>query len=138
MKKQFVIAVVLIVIIAAALFWMVSNDQKPTAYLLKGENMQIQGSYGVTVPLNEISGLELISEMPAIGRKTNGMGLGSHYKGEFTFQDGTKARLYVDASKPPFISFLRDDTVYTINAQTPEKTQELYEQLKAAVERLQP
>jgi hypothetical protein len=138
MKSKVLIAVVLVLVIAAAIFWMISLEQKPTVFLLDGNNLQIQGSFGVNVPLDEISGLELKNEMPAIGTKTNGSGLGSKYKGEFTLKDGTKARLYADASKPPFVSFMQGDTVFYANSDTPEKTQELYDRLKNALERKEP
>ena len=138
MKGKFLLAIVLILAVAAAVFWMISRDQQPSGFQVDGKNLQIQGSFGVTVPLNEISGLEWKNEMPAIGRKTNGSGLGSQYKGEFTFQDGTKARLYVDASKPPFLSFVQGDTAFYINSDTPEKTRELYVQLQAALEGIKP
>jgi hypothetical protein len=138
MKSKFLIAAVLIVVIAAGVFWMISMEQKPTVFLVDENSLQIQGSFGVTVPLQDISGLELKNEMPAIGTKTNGSGLGSHYKGEFTLQDGTKARLYVDASKQPFVSFVQGGTVFYINSDTPEKTQELYDQLNAALDSNKP
>ncbi len=102
--------------------------------MLDENNLQIQGSFGISVPLDDISGLTLKNEIPAIGTRTNGSGLGSHYKGEFTLQDGTKARLYVDASKQQFVSFVQGGTAFYINSDTPEKTQELYDQLKAALE----
>ena len=138
MKIKFLLAIVLVLVIAAAVFWMISRDQQPAGFLLEGGDLQIQGSFGITVPLDEISGLEIKNEIPAIGTKTNGSGLGSHYKGEFTFTDGTKARLYADSSMPPFVSFMHSGTVYYINSETPEKTQELYDRLKAVIENRKP
>ena len=134
MKVKNAIALVLIVVIAAVVIWMVSTEQRPTGFLLDGGNLQIQGSFGVTVPLNEITGLEMKDAVPAIGKKTNGSGLGSKYKGAFELADGTKARLYVDASKPPFISFQQGGTFFYINAGTPEETRGLFDQLKAALQ----
>jgi hypothetical protein len=44
----------------------------------------------------------------------------------------------VDASKQPFVSFVQGGTVFYINSDTPEKTQELYDQLNAALDSNKP
>jgi hypothetical protein len=134
LKSKIIIVIVLLLVIATILVFFISRDGKESTFLVSNGNLEIKSSFGITVPLAEISGLELKNEMPAIGQKTNGMGLGSRYKGEFTFTDGTKARLYVDASKPPFITFMHGSTIFYINTDTPGKTQELFAQLKTELE----
>ena len=134
MKSKLILAVVIVLVFTTALYFFISKDSKESTILFGDKNLEIKGSFGITIPLAELRNLELRNDLPAIGRKTNGLGLGSKYKGEFTFVDGTKARLYVDASKPPFISFAQNDTVFYINTDTPEKTRDLYVQLQSELE----
>jgi hypothetical protein len=133
MKHKFFIAAGLIVVIALGVFIMMLGDSKPSSFELKDGNLVIGGSFGVSVPLSGISGLGLADIPPKIETKTDGAGLGTVYKGEFTLDGGVKARLYYDALKPPFITFSSGGTVFYINAATPEETQALYQQLEDAL-----
>jgi hypothetical protein len=133
MKPRIILAIVMVIVIALVLFLIVNGDSKVSTCEIKDGNLKINGSFSVTVPVAEISALELKDTIPKIATKTNGSGLGSVCKGEFKFVDGRKARLYVDASKPPFISFTQGTTVFYINTETPGKTKELFDQLKAVV-----
>lgn len=134
-QKQLIIAVAMIVIVAAVVIIMLNADSKPSTMEVRDGSLVIGGSFGVTVPVSEISGLEWQDALPGIGRKTNGSGVGSVYKGEFTLADGAKARLYADGKKPPFIRFTQGGTVFYLNAGTKEQTEELMAKLEAAIKR---
>jgi hypothetical protein len=133
MKLKLIMAVLIVAAAAIVIFVMMSGINKPSVFVVNGSNLEIQGSFGTVVPISGISSLEMKDSMPAITYKTNGSGLGSVYKGEFTLDGGAKARLYMDTSKPPFISFSYDGTVFYINSDTRQKTQGLYDELKAAI-----
>jgi hypothetical protein len=129
MKLKIFIGVAIVVAAAAAVFIMMMGDSKPSPFEVSSGNLIIGGSFGITVPVSDVTGLDITEAPPEIETKTNGSGLGSMYKGEFELKDGTKARLYIDASKPPFIIFKNGDTVFYLNSGTPEETQALYQKL---------
>jgi hypothetical protein len=133
MKSRILIGAAIVIAAAAAVFFMMTRDSKPSPFEISEGNLVIGGSFGVTVPLADIADLDLTDVPPEIGTKTNGAGLGSMYKGEFELKDGTKARLYIDASKPPFIVFRNGDTIFYLNSGTPEETQALYQKLSEGI-----
>lgn len=133
MKKSLILGIAILIVVAAGVFFMMSRDSKVAAYEIKDGSFVISGSFGTTVPLSEITDLALTDKIPQITYKSNGSGLGSVFKGEFTLEGSVKARLYVDTSVPPFIKFVYNNTTFYINSDTAQKTNELYEQLKSAV-----
>jgi hypothetical protein len=133
MKQRVIIAAAVVVVAAAAVFIMMSRDSKPSTFVVSGGNLEIKGSFGTTLPIDGISSLELKDSIPAVTSKDNGSGLGSKCKGSFTLEGGIKARLYADTSKPPFVYFVQDGIAYYLNSDTQQKTQELFDQLKAIV-----
>lgn len=133
MKVKFIFAATVIIVIGIAVFVMMNRDSKSSTYEITQDNLIIGGSFGVSVPIKEITALELTKIKPEILAKTNGSGLGDVYKGEFKLNDGSKARLYIDVSILQFIKFVHKDTIFYINAESAEKTVALFEQLAAVI-----
>lgn len=129
MKHNVFIGAGIIVVVASVVFIMILKINKPSSFDIKDGDFIIGGSFGVTVPMTGIADLELSDVPPTIVTRTNGSGVGTIYKGEFTLDGNVKSRLYIDASKPPFIIFNYNGTVFYINLETPEETQTLYEKL---------
>lgn len=132
-KVSLIIAAVIIVIVAVVVGVMMLGDSKASTYEIKDGNLVITSSFGTSVPLADITLLELTDTAPDIKTKTNGSGIGSMYKGEFLLTDGSAARLYIDAKMPPFIRFVQGDTVFYLNSDSAEATQSLFAELEAAV-----
>ena len=128
----FIIAAGLLVLIGVGIAIMMISDSQPVTFTIEDETLKIDAAFGVSVPIPEIKDIELVQSLPIITRKTNGLGLGSIYKGEFLLEGDVKARLYLDESLPPFIRFIYDDTVFYVNGASKEATQALYEQIEAA------
>lgn len=135
MKNKWVIiaAGLIIVAVAVVIVMMMGTDSKPAVYEINNEELIITCSFGVSVPLEDITSLELTQDAPQIATKTNGAGIGSMQKGEYQLQDGSKARLYIDDEMPPFIRFMQGDTVFYLNSDSPEATQALFDELHAAI-----
>lgn len=133
MKYRMILAGIIITVVAVVMIITMNAVGKANTFAVTSDKLEIGGAFGTTVSLARITNLDIKATMPAVGMKTNGSGMGAAYKGEFNLQDGTKARLYVDASKPPFITFKQEDVSFFLNLDTPEKTQELYNQLKEAI-----
>ena len=132
-KIAIIATVVIIVVVAILVGTMLITDSKPAAFEIKDGNLVITCAFGASVPLSEITSLELTDTAPDIKTKTNGAGIGSMQKGEYLLADGSKARLYVDTSASDFIRFVQGDTVFYINSDSAEATQSLFAELEAAV-----
>lgn len=131
-RKYGLFTVIIIAVVVVIVAVMLVNDSQPPVYEIKDGNLAISCSFGVSVPVAEISGLELTEDKPSIKTKTNGADVGSVYKGEFLLQDGAKARLYVNLKSPPFIRFSHGGVIYYINTDTQENTKELFRLLNAS------
>ncbi len=135
MKNKFAIILgsIIVVVVTIVVIVMMNGSSKPAVYEIKGGELVITGSFGVSVPLDDIASLELTQAAPDIATRTNGAGIGSMYKGEFKLADGRKARLYIDDEISPFIRFIQGDTVFYLNSGSPESTQALFEEIQAAL-----
>lgn len=135
MKNKWAIAAGMIIAAAVivAVILMMSRDSQSAQYRIEDNQLVINCSFGVSVPLDEIDGLTLTNAAPEIETKTNGAGIGTMYKGEYKLTDGSDARLFIDASVPPFICFTQGDTVFYLNTESSEATQALYDEIQTAL-----
>lgn len=107
---------------------------QPTGVTVTDESIEIAGMYGDTYEFAKMEHVQLIEELPAIAMRTNGSAVGSKLKGHFKFENGDKAKLFVDRNVPPFIQFIDDGKIVIFNLQTAEQTQALYEKLTTETE----
>ena len=128
-KKYGLLTVIIIAVVVALVALMLANASKPPVYEIADNTLNIQCSFGVPVPVAEISGLELTDTAPEIKTKTNGADIGSIYKGEFLLKDGAAARLYIDKNSPPFIRFAQGGIIFYINTGTQDDTKTLFNRL---------
>ncbi|MER2190419.1 MAG: DUF3784 domain-containing protein [Solibacillus sp.] len=125
-KWSGIISIVVVVGVGILLYF----SMQPTAITVTDDELTIGGMYGDTFALADVSELALIEEMPAISMRTNGSALGSKLKGHFKLENGDKVKLFIDKSKPPFITFIAGGKRYYVNETTSEKTTALFEQIK--------
>lgn len=135
MKLKLILAAVIILGAAGFILTTLTKDSKPPKYNIESSMLAIETSFGVTIPLGSLTDLNITDTAPEIGIKTNGLGLGSVYKGEFLLKDGKAARLYIDTKIRSFITFMYKGTIFYINADSVEKTEALFSQIKAAAEK---
>jgi hypothetical protein len=132
-KRAVIAAFVITLAVIAVVAFLMNRDSKPAEYRIGDGKLTISCTFGVAVPLSEISAPELTETAPEVRSKTNGSGIGTVSKGEFLLSDGSAARLYIDSAVPPFIRFTQGGRVFYINAGTAETTQALYDELLAAL-----
>lgn len=65
--------------------------------------LKISGMYSMTIPYNQIEQLDTISSLPRISIRTNGYAFNKTMIGNFRFQDGNDAKLYIRKSSVPLI-----------------------------------
>jgi hypothetical protein len=112
---------------------LLSQGAKPAKFSVNAGNLEIQCMFGETVPVKDISSLELVQALPEISTRTNGSAMGDTLRGSFLLADGTPARIFTENAKPPFIHFTKGTTAYFINSSTPGRMDALYADLQAAL-----
>ena len=137
MKKTIAGVIIALAAVGAVVTFLVMNadkwngDCKYSNYEVSNGNLVVSGgSFGITVPLSQISDAKMTDTMPHITTMTNGAWIRGFCKGEFILENNVKANLYVNIISPPFITFVHGDTVFYINAATPADTQSLYDLIK--------
>ncbi len=133
-KTKWVLAAVFAFLAAAAVFVAVilGQSSKPAVFTVSEESLIIDCAFGQTVALDQITGLELVEEMPKVTSKNYGSDLGDRRRGWFSIEGGAVARVYTENAKPPFVHFLVNGKQYYINCLTPSETKALYERLARA------
>jgi len=102
---------------------------KPPVYTVSDTNMKISGMYGRTIALSDIVSVRLDNKLPPNLLRWNGFAFRSILKGNFASR-GTTMKLFVDASKPPFIYLDTSRGLVILNDQSADKTKALYQELQ--------
>jgi hypothetical protein len=124
-----VLIVSLVVILPAILIF--SGNREPTVKTA-GEDLTIKGMYGLTIKYSEILQLDTLIVLPVIKRRTNGYEFGKNLKGNFTLNDGTKVKLFINKGNPPYIHIRTSNIILYLNLNDPEKTVNLFNQMVIA------
>lgn len=120
-----VIGFVTLVFVGVLLFF--SSQSTKVAVLEEG--LEIQGMYGDVYTWESISNVELIEELPTIELRTNGSALGSKLKGHFRTTEMGSVKLFVDASKPPFILLETDEGTIIFNMEDERATEDIFKEI---------
>lgn len=95
-----------IVILVGVLIFMVGllgYGFKENALLLYSQKLIIEGSYGETLPTDQIKSIQLVNELPEISMKMNGFALGTVKKGYFRTTNGEKVKLILNKANKPYL-----------------------------------
>ena len=93
------VTIILLVIILALL------GLKPPSIEMNESGLKIGGLYGKLYEWDKIEAVELLNQMPQIGRRTNGMDLGSTKRGYFNLNDYGSSTLYINKTHSVFLTF---------------------------------
>ncbi|MEK4700710.1 DUF3784 domain-containing protein [Solibacillus sp. FSL R7-0668] len=127
LKRQGMIIVITLIIVAVILYF----SLQPTGVAVTENEVEIAGMYGDTYEFASMEQVTLLEALPEIALRTNGSAVGSKLKGHFKFENGDKAKLFVDTKNPPFIQFIDEGKTVIFNLQTEAETRALYEKLIA-------
>jgi hypothetical protein len=104
--------------------------QEPKVEIL--ENIiKVKGMYGFEAELNKLR-VDTVSILPDISMRTNGFEFLGVLKGHFRTHSGENIKLFVHKKSYPYIRITGEalETVY-LNFKSPEKTSEVYNQIKS-------
>lgn len=127
LKKPTII--IAITLVAVAVIFYFAND--PVKIEIVDEGLDIGGMYGDTYTWSKIEQVTLLEQLPEIALRTNGSAVGSMLQGHFKFENGKKAKLFIDKSKPPFIQFIYEGKTIIFNLENADNTNKMYELIMA-------
>lgn len=106
--------------------------QKPDLAITE-DTFEITGMYGDEWPIESITKLELLEEMPEVTWKENGFGLSTLAKGRFTVEGYGSSLLFIH-KEAPYIYIEMGRKHIFINGENEEQTLKWHEQLANSVE----
>ena len=124
-KRPAIISIITLIGVAVIFYFAL----QPTEVSLTDDAIEIAGMYGDTYEFAKMKQLTLLEELPEIAMRTNGSAVGSKLEGYFKFENGEKAKLFVDKKFPPFIQFTNEGKTVIFNLSTEAETRALYEKL---------
>jgi hypothetical protein len=127
-KRYLLVGLITVVILAFPIFLIIYGNREPEV-ITTTSNIIIEGMYGQQINYSDIKQLDTIPILPRIKARTNGYAFGKILKGNFRFQNQEKAKLFVNAGKPPYILIRTNSLNIYINFKDPEKTRDLFQAL---------
>lgn len=100
---------------------------RPPSIAMNNDGLKIGGLYGKTYEWNAIENAQLLTKMPAIGMRTNGMDLGSTKRGYFNMGNYGRSTLYVTTSHETVIVFKHGDRHIFVSFDDADKGTGVYE-----------
>lgn len=115
-------------IIIVFIFVGIIRTGQPATITVENETLNIEGTYGVKIPLKEITKAEITESIPKAIIRTNGLSFLKYHKGHFKMEQYGRSLLYLHSGKPPYLvlSTQKNGTII-INRSTREEIEALYE-----------
>lgn len=127
-----VLAFTATVLIAAA--GLMIRGHRSSGVEIKPEGIVIGGMYGAAIAGDEITGIELLNEIPAIISRNNGFSSGEVRKGHFTLEGMGRGRLYLESNRGPSVCIFTRDSYVIISYKDPARTEALYQSLQGGLD----
>ena len=126
-RKKANVHIIVVAVFMVAICIMLWSWSRPVRIAVTEDEIEISGSYGVTVARSSIRSVQLLDSLPEIEVRTNGIGMGNIQKGHFRIEGFGSCRLYVDLKYPPFVLLgLDTGEIIIFNTKNPSETESLY------------
>ncbi len=112
------------------MIYLFQNALKDNEIQLRSSELEITGSYGITLKKINIKSIQLITNLPKIASKIDGFGLEIVKKGNFSTESGEKVKLLINASKQPYILIITSDNQKIYYNSKTKSSQEIYNTIK--------
>jgi hypothetical protein len=86
--------------------------------------------YGDDYAMSDVTDISLVPTLPCILARTNGFAGAGTLRGHFRVQGLGEGKLFVEQGTAPYVIVRLRRTFVIINFEQPEKTQELYDELR--------
>lgn len=91
--------------------------------------LKISGLYGDLYQWADISEVSLLSQMPVIGTRTNGMDLGPVLRGHFQVKEYGDSLLQINQNHPAFVSFKYQNKFIFVSFKSSDAAKAIYDTL---------
>lgn len=129
---------IIIYTIAASIAFVVvvlAIANKPAKIEVEDGVLQISGTYGRDIPLDNIVAMEVLDEMPEMAMRINGSSFNKKSKGHFLTMDDEECLLFVTYNGGPYLKLRTADQLIYLNRATPEESQQLIQELGASCQK---
>jgi hypothetical protein len=125
----------MIIVIGVIIFLIVlyKSTTKDTKITVSDNSIVIDGMYGDTYSLNDVTSVELKNSIPAILSKTNGSAIGEARKGYFELEYLGKCKLFTLSDEGPFVFIYINGQFIIINYKERSETEQLYNDLSVRI-----
>jgi hypothetical protein len=121
-SKSAKIGIGILIVVVALVFGGIYKTAQPAEIKVTDGKLIISGTYGVDIPLSEITKVEVIDHLPRVIIRTNGLGLGRYSKGYFRLEKYGRSLLFLHSGKPPYLVLATEKNgAVVINRSTPEE-----------------
>jgi len=111
----------------------VTLGSRPAQITLTSAALSVRAAgYSADIARSRIDSVRLTAQLVGLGSKLNGFQFGSAYAGLFAMRQFGKARLFVNASRPPYVMIFSRDGVVIVNGDSSAATQRLFADLSEA------
>lgn len=129
-SKSGIIGLCIAIVITVVAFGSIFKVAQPAEIEVADGKVIISGSYGVEIPLSEITKVEVVDHIPRVIIRTNGLGMGRYSKGHFRLEEYGRSLLFLHSGKAPYMVLATEKHgMVVINRDTPEEIYELQRKL---------
>ena len=108
----------------------VTLGSRPAQITLTTASFAVRAAgYVAEIARSSIDSVRLTMQLNGLGSKLNGFQFGNAYAGLFKMQPFGRVRLFVNASRPPYVMVFTRDGVVMVNGESPTATQRLFSDL---------
>jgi hypothetical protein len=96
-------AALLMLVLSVLIGWSAQQTEIDNELVITSEKIEIQGSYGSSIPLEALSSWRLSDTLPVLRNKRYGYAVGDLRKGVFTTTEGEKVRVFLRQGQAPYL-----------------------------------
>ncbi|MGG3739160.1 DUF3784 domain-containing protein [Aeribacillus pallidus] len=129
-KKNYWISGIITVIVIVFVTVLVYFGFQENEIIIDDQHLKVTGVYGVEWPIEEISQVKLLNELPEVIVKTNGFAAFGRLKGSFRLEKPYGGgKLFVHNGYEPYLYVEKGDDYIILNRKNNNETQKLYDEL---------
>ncbi len=129
-KNQFRTSIVVLFICWIVIITMFTCGVWPNKAQFTNHKLVLSGMYGLEIPLDEVTNIRLLSELPKITDRIDGFSLDYIHKGHYHLSNHESYTLLINAEDSSYIEiFLKNQKKILFNFRNTDTTKEVYQQL---------
>lgn len=133
-KKSYIISLSLFIIVVGGVIGLMIFTYQDYEVIVENEQLEITGMYGEQWSMENLKWVELLDEMPEVTAKTNGVGLPTLAKGQFTVKGYGNSFLFIQKESKPVILIETTEKPIFLNHQSPSITEKWFDQLRLQIQ----